>query len=170
MPGLIDYAQMVEQLNGMGLLGNVASPGDFRKKGLNPIAATEGAVGYGGGSGSIRAYRGAKELNEAIGMPAWFSTNINTANTYAGARNPVSGAMPPQPKPGAQVQPVDIVPGKSLKLNNADIMNLTPRSAEKYAKQGYNSVHYTNERTGETWYVPLSAGSVSSAISKKVLY
>jgi hypothetical protein len=50
MAGLIDYNAMVQQLMGQGLLSQVASPGDFRKKGLNPIAATEGAVGYGGGS------------------------------------------------------------------------------------------------------------------------
>jgi hypothetical protein len=52
MPGLLDYAKMVQQLNSGGLLGNVASPMGPLKEGLpdNPMTGLEGAKPYGGGS------------------------------------------------------------------------------------------------------------------------
>lgn len=49
MPGLLDFARMVQQLQG-GLLGNIAAVNDPRNKGLNPLATTEGARAYSGGA------------------------------------------------------------------------------------------------------------------------
>jgi hypothetical protein len=50
MAGLLDFAKMVQQLQG-GLLGNVASPMGPLKEGIdNPMYGLEGAKPYGGGS------------------------------------------------------------------------------------------------------------------------
>jgi hypothetical protein len=67
MAGLIDYNAMVQQLiqqGGGGLLGNVAMKNKPLDRGMNPIAASEGAIpNYGGGSpmfhGSPTLRRGA---------------------------------------------------------------------------------------------------------------
>jgi hypothetical protein len=52
MPGILDFAQMVQMLQqgGGGLLGNVAAPYDPKSRGINPMATTEGARSYGGGA------------------------------------------------------------------------------------------------------------------------
>jgi hypothetical protein len=54
--GIIDYGQMVEQLNGGGLLGNVAM-NPYTKRGMGYPSATEGAIPYRGGA-TVRAYHG----------------------------------------------------------------------------------------------------------------
>jgi hypothetical protein len=56
MAGPLDFAQMVQQL---GLVGNAAyDPITNKNKGLNPLAGTEGARPYYGGSNGVRAYKG----------------------------------------------------------------------------------------------------------------
>lgn len=61
MPGLLDYAKMVQQLQAGGLLGNVASPMGPLKEGIdNPMYGLEGAKPYGGGRAALESRRGTK--------------------------------------------------------------------------------------------------------------
>jgi hypothetical protein len=65
MPGLLDFAKMVQQLQGGGLLGNVVPVGDVidmrgKFKGINPLNTTEGARPYYGGGGAWKGPRTAE--------------------------------------------------------------------------------------------------------------
>ena len=64
MAGLLDFAQMVQQLYGNGLLQHVADPIAQRKMGLLPNLGTEGARPRAGG-GRINKLR-ARDLMPAI--------------------------------------------------------------------------------------------------------
>jgi len=105
--GLLDYAQMVRQLQG-GLLGNVAYDPYQSKKGVNALGGLEGARPYQGG-GAVRAYHGTSarpfdrfELpGQKPGLPyqergVFFTPNKQMASQFGNRTIPVDIAMTPK--------------------------------------------------------------------------
>ena len=111
-------------------------------------------------------YRGAKATNENIEAPAWFTTSTDTANTYAGVRNPVTGELvtADRVKEGAQVQPAFLSVANPKEMKFAEIANANAATIQRVRAEGHDGMIYQNPKTGEKWVVPLDAAQVKSAI------
>jgi hypothetical protein len=112
---------------------------------------------------SANAYRGAKASNEAIKIPAWFTNSVDDANTYAGVRNPVTGADAPG-RVGSQVQAVKISMQNPYEAGFAEIANATPVTVKRLQELGHDGMVYRNK--GKEWYVPFSHEQIGSRFGK----
>lgn len=113
----------------------------------------------------VDAFRGAKSVNEDLRVPAWFSSDVNTANTYAGARRPFTGEIPKTVKEGAQIQPVKMRISRPKDVDFVDIAYVTPQRIEELKKEGFDSLRSVKP-SGEVWYVPFSNKQVRSRFAK----
>jgi hypothetical protein len=138
MAGLLDFAQMAQMLQG-GLLGNVAyDPITNRNRGMNPLASTEGARTYGGGSGTIRAYHGTDKQFDRFELPnrrmergVFMTPDKSVAARYSG--RPGQGRTIPLDVSLTNAARVDY--GKAFGSTKFDPTNLT-RAMELARKKG----------------------------------
>jgi hypothetical protein len=90
MPGLLDYAKMVEQLQAGGLLGNVmpvASKNNPLDRGINPLNTTEGARPYRGGSNYYHGTNAEFSAFKPSDKGVWLTRNRADALDYANIRS-----------------------------------------------------------------------------------
>lgn len=118
-------------------------------------------------------YRGAGAKNAEISIVAWFTANPQTADVYAGARDPVfrnkefDAEYGTHRKPGGHVQPVYLSMRNPAEVDFATIANANQTTVERYTSQGYDGLTRVNERTGERWYVPFRMEQIKSAIGNR---
>ena len=108
----------------------------------------------------ITAYRGAKATNQEWQSPAYFTTNIDEANSYAGVRNPATGADAPG-RAGSQIQPVKLKINNPKDVSFAEIANATPETIARARAEGFDGLRYA--QGGKEWYVPLDTAQIKTA-------
>jgi hypothetical protein len=186
MAGLLDFAKMVQQLQGGGLLGLVASPYD--KKGISPLNTLEGAAPYRGGAGQgqldlqggngqwsnmPQLYHGSNRAFDNF-RPShgrvYLTDNPKVASEYASYRATRSDPGAPNVTPvSARFEKPLIIDMKGKSALYADEM--AGGSVNALAKKGgHDGIIYKNmmdiySGTPQTQYIAIKPGTLKSSIT-----